>query len=80
MDNVDKSHRPNSQIVIYRTEDGQIKLEVRLENETVWLTQKMMEFTKGQDFQPICLKGGIKAILDDNIENFYNNLKKEKLI
>jgi uncharacterized protein len=43
-------------------------------------SQKMMEFTKGQDFQPICLKGGIKAILDDNIENFYNNLKKEKII
>jgi hypothetical protein len=42
MDTVSKPHRPNSQIVIYRTEDGQIKLEVRLENETVWLTQKMM--------------------------------------
>jgi hypothetical protein len=31
-----------SQMVIYQTEDGQTKLEVRLENETVWLTQKMM--------------------------------------
>ena len=41
MDNIDK-HHPNSQIVIYQTEDGQTKLEVRLENETVWLTQKMM--------------------------------------
>ena len=27
------------QIVIYRTEDGQTKLEVRLEDETLWLTQ-----------------------------------------
>ena len=41
MDRIDK-HHPNSQIVIYQTEDGQTKLEVRLENETVWLTQKMM--------------------------------------
>jgi hypothetical protein len=32
----------NSQIIIYKTESGQTKLEVRLENETVWLTQKSM--------------------------------------
>ena len=32
----------NSQIIIYQTENGQTKLEVRLENETVWLTQKLM--------------------------------------
>jgi len=31
-----------SQIIIYQTEDGNTKLEVRLDNETVWLTQKMM--------------------------------------
>ena len=27
---------------LYQTEDGQVKLEVRLQNETVWLTQQMM--------------------------------------
>lgn len=32
----------NSQIIIYTTEKGETKLEVRLENETVWLTQKLM--------------------------------------
>ena len=32
----------NSQIIIYQTENRQTKLEVRLENETVWLTQKLM--------------------------------------
>ena len=31
-----------SQIIIYQTESGQTKIEVRLENETVWLTQKLM--------------------------------------
>ncbi len=31
-----------SQIIIYQTETGETKLEVRLENETVWLTQKLM--------------------------------------
>ncbi len=32
----------NSQIIIYQTEKGETKLEVRLENDTVWLTQKLM--------------------------------------
>jgi hypothetical protein len=31
-----------SQIIIYVSEAGETKLEVRLDNETVWLTQKMM--------------------------------------
>ena len=26
--------------LVYQTEDGQIKLEVRLEQETLWLTQQ----------------------------------------
>ena len=32
----------NSQIIIYQSEVGQTKIEVRLENETVWLTQKRL--------------------------------------
>ena len=31
-----------SRIIIYQTEDGRTKLEVRLENETIWLTQAAM--------------------------------------
>lgn len=31
-----------SQIIIYQTENGETKLDVRFQNETVWLTQKMM--------------------------------------
>lgn len=31
-----------TQIIIYQTESGDTKLEVRLENETVWLSQKLM--------------------------------------
>lgn len=31
-----------SQIIIYQTELGDTKIEVRLKNETVWLTQKLM--------------------------------------
>jgi hypothetical protein len=32
----------NSQIIIYQNEDGETKLEVRFQEETVWLTQKLM--------------------------------------
>ena len=38
----EKTETFTSQIVIYQTEDGGTKLDVRLENETVWLTQKLM--------------------------------------
>ena len=37
-------------IVIYQSEDGNTKIETRLENETVWLTQEQMAtlFGKGR--------------------------------
>jgi hypothetical protein len=33
---------PSSKIILYQAEDGQNRIEVRLENETVWLTQQLM--------------------------------------
>ena len=32
----------NSNIIIYQSEDGKTHIEVRVENETVWLTQQQM--------------------------------------
>ena len=32
----------NNQIIIYQTEDGQTQIDVRMENETVWLTTSQM--------------------------------------
>ena len=32
----------DNQIIIYQTEDGQTQIDVRMENETVWLTQAQM--------------------------------------
>ena len=32
----------DSKIIIYNSKDGEAKLDVRLENETVWLSQKQM--------------------------------------
>jgi hypothetical protein len=39
------TNNPNSgkgRLVVYESEDGRIKIDVRLENETVWLTQQLM--------------------------------------
>lgn len=30
------------QFLVYEAESGQVKIDVRLEDETVWLTQKLM--------------------------------------
>ena len=32
----------DNKIVIYQTEDGRTQLDVKLENETVWLTQAQL--------------------------------------
>jgi hypothetical protein len=37
-----KVEQPGTDLTIYQTEDGKTKIEVRLENETVWLSQIQM--------------------------------------
>ena len=34
--------RPDSDMLLYQTEDGKTRVEVRLQDETVWLSQKLM--------------------------------------
>lgn len=37
-----KMEKNKSQIIIYQSENGETKLDVRFQDETVWLTQKLM--------------------------------------
>ena len=37
-----KKETENNQITIYETADGKARIEVRFENENVWLTQRLM--------------------------------------
>ncbi|MFH1859750.1 MAG: virulence RhuM family protein [bacterium] len=37
-----KNNNPQSQIIIYKDEDGQTKIEVRFDDDTVWLTQSAL--------------------------------------
>ncbi|MCG7851798.1 MAG: virulence RhuM family protein [Methanosarcinaceae archaeon] len=41
-DNLPEKSATSSQILLYQTEDGHNRIEVRLENETVWLSQGLM--------------------------------------
>ena len=51
----------NSQILIYQTEDGQTKIETRLEDESVWLSQEQM----GELFQKS------RSTINEHIKNIY---------
>lgn len=42
MSTPDDKPAPQGQFLIYATEDGQAKIDVRIEGETVWLTQQHM--------------------------------------
>jgi hypothetical protein len=37
-----ESKQPQSEIILYQTEDGHTSIQCQFEDETVWLTQKLM--------------------------------------
>ena len=45
----------STQIIIYKTEDGQTSVDVKIENDNVWLTQSQMQELFGQTKQNISL-------------------------
>ena len=65
-----------SNIIIYQTEDGQTHIDVRLENETVWLTQAQMAelFQKDQSVVARHINNALKeGELDDSNMHFLHN-------
>jgi len=38
----DKSNVTQNKIIFYQTEDNKVSISVRIENDTIWLTQKQM--------------------------------------
>lgn len=54
----------NGDIIIYQLEDGLTKIDVKIENETVWLSQQQMAELYDTTKQNISLH--IKNILDEN--------------
>ena len=60
----------NSGLIIYTTEDGLTKVDVKFEEDTVWLTQDQM----AELFQKA------KSTINEHINNIYDDgeLKKEE--
>ena len=42
-----------SDLILYQTQDGEAKIEVRLQDETVWLSQKLMAELLQKDVRTI---------------------------
>ena len=57
-----KNKDKNNQIIIYNTEDGETKIEVQMENETVWLSQKQMAELFDKDVRTV----------NEHIQNVFN--------
>ncbi len=74
MDNV--VVKQNNDIIFYTTDDGQVKIEVRLEDENVWLTQNAMAELFDTTKQNISLH--IKNIFEEKELN-ENSVVKENL-
>ena len=64
----------NGDIIIYQTEDGLTKIDVKLENETVWLSQQQMAELYDTTKQNISLH--IKNIFDENELNENSTVKE----
>ena len=69
-------NQDNNKILIYTSDDGQVKIEVRLEDENVWLTQNAMAELFNTTKQNISLH--IKNIFEENELN-ENSVVKENL-
>lgn len=67
---------PGSQFIVYQTEDGKLKLDVRFEGETVWLTQQHMADLFQTSKQNVSLH--IRNIFAEN-ELPMNSVVKESL-
>ncbi len=48
-----ENKKPNSEIIIYQNEVNEVKIDVRLEDDTVWLTQSQMGELFGKDKRTI---------------------------
>lgn len=57
-----------SEIILYTTDDGLTKLDVKLDNETVWLTQDQMAV----------LFGKAKSTINEHIKNIYEEKELEE--
>ena len=59
----------NNQIIIYHTEDGQTQVDVRMENDMIWLTRQQIAVLFGRDYKTISkhINNALKEELADSV-------------
>ena len=59
----------NNQIIIYQTEDGQTQVDVRMENDMIWLTRQQIADLFGRDYKTISkhINNALKEELADSV-------------
>ena len=58
----------NAELLIYETQDGKVKLDVNLENETVWLSANQMALIFNRD----------EKVIRKHINNVFSDGEVEK--
>jgi len=58
-----ENNKPNSEIIIYQGENNEVKIDVRLENDTVWLTQAQL----------VDLYQSSKSNISEHIKNIFSD-------
>ena len=64
----------NTELLIYETQDGKVKLDVNLENETVWLSANQMALIFNRD-EKVIRKHINKVFSDGEVEKENNTQK-----
>ena len=59
----------NNQIIIYQTEDGLTQVDVRMENDMIWLTRQQIAVLFGRDYKTISkhINNALKEELADSV-------------
>ncbi len=80
MENTISQNRPGGEIILYQTADGKANIDVKLENETVWLTQAQMAtlFEKDQSVIARHIKNAFNEgeLEESNMHFLHNTLSK----
>ena len=67
----------NSELIIYETKDGNVKLDVNLENETVWLSANQMSLIFNRDEKVI--RKHINNVFNEGELDRENNTQKMRV-
>ena len=67
----------NSELLIYETKDGNVKLDVNLENETVWLSANQMSLIFNRDEKVI--RKHINNVFNEGELDRENNTQKMRV-